>query len=517
MRYLKPLRIVISLLVGSALTAVFLDVFHLLPPGFVIVVLGTQFTPALLTMIATGTIVLAAFLIFLSALMFGRLYCSLLCPLGLLQDFFSHIPVWLDRKKKRRFRYSRPWFAVHYSVLVIVILFAVAGTFIPLNFLEPYSVYGRLVSTLGVPVLIFLNNIAESLLSGAGVIFLSSITYRHFNLGVLLFAVIFLIFIAILAYKKGRLFCNFLCPVGALLGLVSRFSFYKISIVPTSCKECGVCEKVCKAQCIESNSMKIDFAACVGCFNCIDVCPTAGITFVRKGKMKEEPKVSLPVKSRRSFLQSTFVVPFLAKISSLQGGEVQQTKSRYYEARTLPISPPGSRSLRHFSRHCTACYACVEQCPTNVLTPATFQYGIEGAFQPRMDYSVSYCNYDCVLCSEVCPTGAIRPITLEQKHEIQIGVAEFIEDDCIVKVNGTDCGACSEHCPTKAVRMVPYGELFIPEMHPQYCIGCGACEHACPAEPRKAIYVLGHEVHKKAEKPVQNAQQEEQPLNDFPF
>lgn len=135
-----------------------------------------------------------------------------------------------------------------------------------------------------------------------------------------------------------------------------------------------------------------------------------------------------------------------------------------------------------------------------------------------MNYSASYCNYDCVICSQVCPTGAILPLDSVSKKEVQIGKANFVKDDCIVVTKKTDCGACSEHCPTKAVHMVPYDHLRLPEVNDEICVGCGACEHACPTKPRKAIYVNANAVHLKAKKPqIQKIENTLKSNQDFPF
>ena len=171
-----------------------------------------------------------------------------------------------------------------------------------------------------------------------------------------------------------------------------------------------------------------------------------------------------------------------------------------------PVSPPGSVGIGRFTSLCTACHLCVSVCPSRVLTPSLLEYGPEGIMQPRLNNRAGFCNYECTLCSRVCPTGAILPVTPEGKKLIQIGVARFIRENCVVVTDNTSCGACSEHCPTKAVRMVPYPNpankpLVVPEVVPDYCVGCGACEHACPTRPFKAICVDGHPVHRTARKP----------------
>jgi ferredoxin len=165
-----------------------------------------------------------------------------------------------------------------------------------------------------------------------------------------------------------------------------------------------------------------------------------------------------------------------------------------------PATPPGSHSREHFTSRCVACHLCVSRCPTNVLQPSVFEYGIAGLMQPVMDYSSGFCEYECNVCSQVCPTGAILPVTLEHKKLISIGTVQFIEDRCVVFTDGTACGACAEVCPTEAVHMIPYrGHVTQPETDIDICIGCGNCEYACPVEGGKAIYVEGKQVHELRE------------------
>jgi ferredoxin len=179
--------------------------------------------------------------------------------------------------------------------------------------------------------------------------------------------------------------------------------------------------------------------------------------------------------------------------------------------------PPGAINREHFTGICTACHLCVSACPTGVLQPSLFEYGFFGMMQPFMDYDTNFCNHECVRCTEVCPNGAILPLTKDMKLTTQIGIARFEKQNCVVYVDETSCGSCSEHCPTKAVRMVPYkGELTIPEITPDICVGCGACEYACPVTPFKAIVVDGHLQHQTAQKPPEETL-EEKPLEDFPF
>jgi ferredoxin len=135
-----------------------------------------------------------------------------------------------------------------------------------------------------------------------------------------------------------------------------------------------------------------------------------------------------------------------------------------------------------------------------------------------MDYSASYCTYDCTICGDVCPTGAILPVGSVEKKTLQIGKTTFVKENCVVETEKTECGACAEHCPTKAVKMVPYGNLHLPEIKNEYCVGCGACEHACPTIPYKAIYVEGNKTHQVAQKrPEKKIKGEVNLKSDFPF
>jgi ferredoxin len=182
------------------------------------------------------------------------------------------------------------------------------------------------------------------------------------------------------------------------------------------------------------------------------------------------------------------------------------------------ICPPGSSGVERFLDRCTACHLCISECPTGVLQPAFLEYGLLGLMKPRLDYRVAFCNFDCRRCGEVCPDGAIDLLDLAAKHLAKIGEARFNKDKCVVVTNGTDCAACSEHCPTKAVSTIPYGDnLRLPSLNDELCVGCGACEHVCPAKPDKAIKVTGLREHGWAKKLIEPKATLPKPVGDFPF
>ena len=521
MRFLKLGRIVLSVAVFSLLTFIFLDPYHIVPVPVINTLTGIQAGPSLLKIasgVYSGLIVLAG--IIAVTFLWGRMYCSTLCPLGTFQDIVNRIPQWINRRNKRRFRFQKPFTAVQYSIAGLSVLGVLIGSMFLVNLLEPYSNYGRSINAIGNPLIIAVNNLAASTAIRWGYFGISPLAFRQFDVLAFFLPVLFLLFVGVLTYKKGRLFCTMLCPVGGILSILSRVSMYKISIIPEQCKDCGLCEKVCKARCIDAKNHRIEFSACIGCMNCIDACPTDGVKYVFEKRRPEPPILPQGMeKSRRKFIGSLAIIPALRLVDHGKSMSAADTLSPYAEAKRKPIAPPGAMSTDHLTRYCTACHLCVTACPTQVLYPAGFEYGLSGLFQPKMNYSKAYCNYECTICSEVCPTGALRKLEKTEKKLTQIGKAEFHRDDCIVITKKKDCGACSEHCPTKAVRMVPYENRFLPEVHTEYCIGCGACEHACPVSPEKAIFVIANVSHQTAQKPVQEIvpKNAEQPLQDFPF
>jgi ferredoxin len=325
--------------------------------------------------------------------------------------------------------------------------------------------------------------------------------------------------IGIMSFASGRLFCNTICPVGTLLGLISKISIFKIGINKESCISCNLCEKVCKSGCIDKKEKIIHFDRCVGCYNCFDACLSGGITYGNRVVKEKKVKKFKTDDKRREFISKTFL--YVIGLSTISFGQIKiipKKLSKIPIFKKSTVSPPGSGSISHFTGKCTACHLCVSSCPAQVLQPSLWEYGFTGILQPFMNYKDSYCTLDCVICGQVCPTGAILPIALEKKKLTQIGKVNFIKKNCIVETEGTECGACSEHCPTKAVQMVPYKNLHLPETHNEYCIGCGACEFACPVKPYKAIYVDGNVVHQTAKKKTeQKLEQKEDYKSDFPF
>jgi ferredoxin len=334
-----------------------------------------------------------------------------------------------------------------------------------------------------------------------------------------------------LSYKYGRLYCNTVCPVGSLLGVMSKFSLYRIAINPQACNHCSQCVYDCKSSCIDKDNQTIDFSRCVSCFNCFTACSSNAIYYHNNltGRVPDPtPKIKKVNLRKREFISKS--VLFLTAVSGSRtladsirvNKNVVVTKaSKIPENKQWLVLPPGSGDIKRFTDFCTACTLCVSACPTSVLQPSFLEFGLEGMMQPYMNYSSSFCNYECKICSEICPTNAIKKVvTLDEKKTIQMGKARFVKENCVVFTEHTDCGACSEHCPTKAVNMVPFEDtgLFIPKVDDTICVGCGACEYPCPVRPYKAIYVDGNPVQLVAQKPrIEKLEKSKLGADEFPF
>ncbi len=527
MSKLKYIRIALSTIFFLSILTLFVDIKDVIPASVYNGILFFQFIPSILKFVNTFTLISTGFIfVIILTFLFGRVYCASFCPLGILQD----IIIFFKRRFKRKvkFRYSKENKILRYSILIIAIIGLLTSTTFILNLLDPYSNAGRIFTSFVKPVFIGGNNLISFTLQSFNNYSIFPVEFKGVGVSAFIFSTFVMISILVLTIWRGRIYCNSICPVGTFLGLISKFSIFKIQIDKNNCKSCGVCEKICRAECISKHEQEIDHSRCVSCFDCLKVCPTKGISISNNNLEKLNSKKEIQIKqveeekfinSKRTFLISTVV--YFAAISNLNFAQVKiQNKkpTKIPNNKKFPVAPPGAKSISHLKENCTACNLCVSACPTSVLQPSYLEFGFTGMMVPRMDYHKSFCNFDCKKCTEICPTGALETLNLPDKKLTQLGKAIFIKDNCIVHTEKTDCGACSEHCPTKAVIMVPYEKRFLPEMHTEFCIGCGACEFACPVKPHKAIFVDGNFNHAVAKKPeVKKLDEKVDYKEEFPF
>ena len=492
---LRKIRIILAAVFFAGITLMLLDF-----TGALHLWLGwmakVQFLPAVL---ALNVAVIAALIVL--TLVFGRVYCSVICPLGVFQDCVAHISVARKRRRKNHKPYSfspeKKW--LRYIVWVVFVAALIIGIQAFVALLAPYSAWGRIVQNLFQPVYIWVNNLLAAIAERADSYAFYSKEVWMRSLPTFVVAAVTLVAVVVLAWRGGRTYCNTICPVGTTLSFFSRFAMFRPVIDAEKCRNCKVCEHKCKASCIDIANHKIDYSRCVDCFNCIEECKIGALKYrfawgrdtACAGKQTDAAD-----KGRRAFITGAA----LAAGSIALGAQDKKTDGglavlldKKAPGRDIPVTPPGSRSVKDIYSRCTACQLCVAECPNNVLRPSA---SLEHLMQPEMSFEKGYCRPECTRCSELCPTGAISKITREQKTRYQVGIAQVNRELCVAE-NGTECGNCARRCPASAIDMVRIEDrgIHIPVVKENLCIGCGACENLCPARPISAITVNGRHNH----------------------
>ena len=491
---LRKVRIVLAAVMFIGITLLFLD-FTGTAHAWLSWLAKIQFLPAVL---ALNVAVVVALVIL--TLVFGRIYCSVICPLGVMQDVIARL-----RRKKNKYSYSKAISWLRYTMLGVMVVALVAGVGSVFQLLAPYSAYGRIATMLFQPVWKAGNNVLATIAERA-----DSYAFYHVDQlaatgAVLIIAIVTFVVLVVLALRHGRTYCNTICPVGTVLSFLARFSWLKIRFDEEKCKNCSMCSKNCKAACIDYNTHTVDYSRCVVCGNCIDKCKFGALKYSGKRlgvRGERNVQAESHDDSRRSFLLTSALVTTAAlaqKKEKLMDGGLAELEDKVAPERQTPLTPPGSLSFQHFAQHCTGCMLCVSECPNHVLRPSS---DLMHLMLPVMSYEVGHCRPECTRCSEVCPAGAIKPIDKEEKSSTQVGHAVWIKKNCVPITDGVECGNCARHCPTGAIEMVMLDEddeesPTVPVINDAACIGCGACEYVCPSRPFSAIYVEGHEVHKK--------------------
>jgi polyferredoxin len=448
-----------------------------------------QFLPAVMALNVVVVVALIAL-----TLVFGRIYCSVICPLGVFQDLLARL-----RRKKNKYSYSKEVKWLRYPVLAVFVLAGVAGIGSLFQLLAPYSAYGRIATMIFQPIWKLGNNLLAMMAERMDSYAFYTIDTWMRSLPVLIIAAVTLVVLVVLAWRGGRTYCNTICPVGTILSFFARFSWLKIRFDEEKCKNCSLCSKNCKAACIDFKTHTVDYSRCVACGNCIDSCKFDALKYSSSMQTKKNASVDA---SKRSFLLASALVSTAAmaqKKEKLMDGGLAEIEDKVAPQRQTPLTPPGSLSFQNLSTRCTGCQLCVSECPNQVLRPSG---DLMHLMQPTMSYEHGYCRPECTRCSEVCPAGAIKKIDKPEKTSIQIGHAVWIKKNCVVLTDEVECGNCARHCPSGAIEMVPLDHdnedsPKVPAINEAACIGCGACEYVCPSRPFSAIYVEGHEVHRK--------------------
>ena len=425
-----------------------------------------QYMPAVL---AGNAVVAVA--ITIVAVLCGRLYCSVLCPLGLMQDA-ANIPGRLVRRLLRRPpkhggpAARRARLVVRHVVLAAFLAAGLLG--LGFSWLEPYGMFGR----------------ATVAWSGAALV----------------------AFIAALSLLgRGRTWCGWVCPVGTFLGLLSRMAPFRLRIDRAKCIACRKCERMCKADAISiagrGDGGAIDASLCVECLGCVAECPVGAISSSRR---PAKGAVAVGSDKDGGLTRKGFIVGTAAAGATLAAAGAEDDKvfdGGYAEVtppgvdeRNASLKPAGARSIANFRTRCVGCQLCVKACPSHVLRPSRRNGDY---MQPEMAFDRGYCTVDCVRCAEVCPAGAIAPLDAGAKKEnVHIGYAVWHRDRCVAASEGVNCTACERHCPVKAIKRVKADDgVLLPVVDAEVCIGCGACEHVCPARPMPGMTVAAHERH----------------------
>ena len=408
---LRKIRITLAAVMFIGITLLFLD-FTGTMHQWVSWMPKIQFLEAVL---ALNVVVIAALI--LLTLIFGRMYCSVICPLGVMQDIIA----WFGKKaRKNRYSYSKAKHGLRVLFFTLMLMSIVLGVSVIVQLLAPYSAFGRIATNLLQPLYIGGNNMLATIAEASD----SYLFYHHEvwmrSLVSLIIAAATFGILFLLAWRNGRTWCNTICPVGTALAVFAKFSWMKIRFDEQKCRNCSMCSKNCKAACIDYKNHTVDYTRCVVCGDCIESCKFGALKYARATQQQEKQQTKQREETdtgRRSFLIGATLAStaVMAQEKKKVDGGLAAIAERVIPERQTPLTPPGSLSAQNMAKRCTGCQLCISECPNDVLRPST---DLMTLMQPTMSYERGYCRPECTRCSEVCPAGAIQPITPIEKSAI---------------------------------------------------------------------------------------------------
>ncbi|MBI3893172.1 MAG: 4Fe-4S dicluster domain-containing protein, partial [Candidatus Wallbacteria bacterium] len=441
---------------------------------------------ALATALSTGTLyrnLVWSLWVLIPTLLLGRWFCNWMCPYGTLHQFIGWLFGKLTGKSMLDANRYRPLFRAKYVLLAFFLVMALFGS-LQIGLLDPICLMYRSYATAFAPTYDTAMARAREAMPWLPEDLLASPGGKHSRIfgssmlvGWMMLALLGMNLIV------PRFFCRTLCPLGALLGTLSRFSLWRIDRDPNKCTNCDLCLMHCEGA--SDPHLLLRTSECFACMNCIEDCPDDALSF--RFMPPKQASIEHVDTSRRRLVFGAVAAAFTTAFARFSGARGDRTFS------PSVIRPPGSPAEAEFLDRCIKCEQCIRVCPTNVLQPALFQAGLEGFWTPVMDMRAGYCELNCTLCGQVCPTGAILPIPIEKKlglppfadqGPVKVGTAFVNRNRCLPWSMETPCVVCEEVCPTSPKAIGSYEEEVVrwdgqkvtlrkPFVRPELCIGCG--------------------------------------------
>jgi len=440
-------------------------------------VLSFQLGPEIIRLLSgfAALSVIGMVLILTIVIIFGRIYCSSVFPLGFIQD----ISIWMGRllgiKSKWKIKSKKILKLVRIGILIITVGLLIFGNAFIVGLIEPFTIFARFLYFL------------KMLFIGWG-----SLSFWPV---LVIFSSVLLIFIP--ALKMGRLFCSWICPVGTVLWGLSSISIFHFKINHSSCNHCNKCLTHCKSGAISSQTKEINQALCVGCFNCVSVCNQKAVRiaperFGTKQKEivnnKESDQKGIAASRRKFLAQSgSFLLTTTLPLNNITNWMVfKSTMDQLFV-----VFPLGVRNISQFLNKCTGCMLCAQTCPSNIIKPSLGSLTSSPVI-PILDFQQNYCLENCVACSKVCPTGALEEILQENKKTTKMALLNMNLKDCRIVAEGLECDICAEICPVKAIEMKrnPECQMITPTILQERCNGCGKCMFRCPVKSKAGIFLF---------------------------